>query len=119
MADEQESLSNAEFVTFVLIDHGDGTYGRYYHLRGGSVRVKVGQPVVQGEILAQAGRTGRCQSQQLHFEVLRKDSRRLWGCPKIYWRWQTIPVDFEETRHLPSEEIPGRWLVSNNGAQVR
>lgn len=115
IADLQETSGNHEFGTFVLVDHGDGTFARYYHLRGGTVRVRIGQIVRQGDALAESGRTGRCQSQHLHFEVLRKDRWRLSG-PKIYWGWQTVPVDFEETRNLAPEEIPDRWLVSNNGA---
>ena len=113
MADRQEALGNREFGTFVLIAHGDGTFSRYYHLRGGSFRVRMGQHVRQGDVLAESGRSGRCQSRHLHFEVLRKAKLRLSG-PRIYFQWETIPVDFGETRDLVPEETPDRWLVSHN-----
>lgn len=108
-----KAVGRHEFETYVMIDHGDGTFGRYYHLRGGSVRVKQGQPVRRGQILATAGRSARCQSQHLHFEVVRKASLRLRE-PHLYRRWETIPVDFVETRHLKAADIPGRWLASVN-----
>lgn len=113
VADRQHALGNHEFGTFILIDHGDGTFARYYHIRGGSLKVRVGQPVRQGDMLAESGRSGRCQSRHLHFEVLRNARWRLSG-PRIYWHWQTIPIDFEETTALAPEEIPSRWLVSRN-----
>jgi len=113
--DTAESLGNEEFATRIVIAHGDGTFARYYHLRGGTARVRVGQAVRQGDVLAESGRTGQTQAQHLHFEVLREDRWRLTG-PKLYWTCRTIPVDFEETVQLKPEEIPDRWLVSNNGA---
>jgi len=113
VCDRHAVFKPKEFGTFVLINHGDGTWGRYYHLRGGSIRVRRGQVVRQGDILGESGRTGRCQSRHLHFEVVRKARPKLSG-PKIYRFWRTIPVDFEETRDLRPEQIPGRWLVSRN-----
>ena len=117
LCDRQKAFANREFVTFILINHDDGTWGRYYHLRGGSLRVRKGQRVPRGAVLAQSGRTGRCQSRHLHFEVLRKARWRPSG-PRIYSRWQTIPVDFEETRQLSLDEITGRWLVSRNKSPI-
>jgi len=114
--DPNEVFGNHEFVTCVIIDHGDGTFGRYYHLAGGRTPVKPGQRVARGQILGQSGRTGRCQTRQLHFEVARTAKWRLSG-PKVYDRWETIPVDFEETRQLATDEMPGRWLVSMNSAR--
>lgn len=110
---QHKVFANREFVTFILIDHDDGTWGRYYHLRGGSLRVRKGQRVRQGEILAESGRTGRCQSRHLHFEVLRKAPWRPSG-PRIYSRWRSIPADFEETRRQQPDAIPGHWLISDN-----
>jgi len=114
--DHHAVFTDREFTTFILLDHGDGTWSRYYHLAGGTFRVRPGDFVRQGQVLAESGRTGRCQSRQLHFEVLRKAPWQFSG-PKIYDRWESIPVDFEETRQRTPEDIPGHWLVSHNSGK--
>jgi murein DD-endopeptidase MepM/ murein hydrolase activator NlpD len=113
VSDRHTPMSRRDFDTWLVVDHGDGTYARYYHLRGGTARVSKGQAVRQGEPLAQAGRTGACQSRHLHFEVVRKAPLRLNGT-RIYNRWETVPVRFEEVRNFAPGQIPGRWLVSGN-----
>jgi len=45
-------------MNYVILDHGDGTSGLYYHLDTGSAVVSMGQWVPQGAQLARAGYTG-------------------------------------------------------------
>ncbi|MHB8873182.1 MAG: M23 family metallopeptidase [Myxococcaceae bacterium] len=45
-------------MNYVILDHGDGTTGLYYHLDTGSSSVSVGQWVPQGAQLARTGYTG-------------------------------------------------------------
>lgn len=54
---------------FIRIDHGDGTFGVYYHLRHQGVEVELGQSVCQGEIIGYSGNTGFSTGPHLHFEV--------------------------------------------------
>ena len=68
----------------VVIEHADGTFAIYAHLRpGGSARV--GQPVESGDRIGLSGDTGFSTGPHLHFEVykVRRDGRR-----------QTLPVKF-------------------------
>jgi len=111
--DRQVAQRPREFGTFVVIAHDDGTRARYYHVEGGTARVRPGQLVRQGQALAAVGRTGNCQSLHLHFEVVRSAKRRFSG-PAIYSRWETIPVDFEELRQITPDKLPGNWVVSGN-----
>lgn len=55
----------------IYIEHADGTYGVYAHLRHRSALVEPGQTVRTGQIIAQSGNTGYSTAPHLHFAVLR------------------------------------------------
>ncbi|PRB82666.1 M23 family metallopeptidase [Pseudomonas sp. MYb185] len=54
---------------FVRVLHDDGTMGVYLHLKQGSVNVREGQRVRDGELLALSGNTGNSTGPHLHFVV--------------------------------------------------
>ncbi|WP_374469830.1 M23 family metallopeptidase [Phenylobacterium sp.] len=53
----------------VVIDHGNGWETQYCHLKRGSVRVAVGQPVASGDPIAQVGYSGNTEFPHLHIGV--------------------------------------------------
>lgn len=55
----------------VVIDHGNGLQTRYAHMKPGSITVRVGQTVAQGQQIGQIGSTGNVTGPHLHFEVLK------------------------------------------------
>lgn len=57
------------FANYVMIKHDDGTVAEYAHLKQGSSRVKVGQRVQVGEVIALSGNTGFTTGPHLHFFV--------------------------------------------------
>ena len=57
----------AGYGNVVLIRHGNGLATLYAHLA--SYGVRVGESVERGEPIGQAGCTGSCTGQHLHFEV--------------------------------------------------
>jgi len=65
----------------IVIRHAGGEYSFYAHLAYGSIRVKEGQEVAQGEHIAGVGGTGEEPAVHLHFQVSdgpsMKDSRTL------------------------------------------
>lgn len=55
--------------TFVRINHRDGTYSQYQHLKFRSYTVKVNQEVRQGDLIGYSGKTGGIDKEHLHFQV--------------------------------------------------
>lgn len=54
----------------VIIDHGNGIRTRYAHMYPGSLRVRTGDWVSQGQQIGKIGSTGNSTGPHLHFEVL-------------------------------------------------
>ena len=53
----------------IVLDLGDGQFAYYAHLKPGSVRVKAGDRVRRGDLLAQIGNSGDARWPHLHFQV--------------------------------------------------
>jgi hypothetical protein len=64
----------AKPANFVVLDHGDGYYGLYWHFKRGSVAVKIGQTVAAGTQIGLTGSSGYSSGPHLHFES-RKDGK--------------------------------------------
>jgi murein DD-endopeptidase MepM/ murein hydrolase activator NlpD len=60
---------------FLEIDHGDGTFAWYLHLRQGGNYVAPGRHVRQGEPIAASGNVGRSMLPHLHFQVTNANCR--------------------------------------------
>lgn len=54
----------------VVVDHGDGTYAAYAHLRRGSVAVRAGDEVAVGDVLGHLGNTGNTSMPHLHVQLM-------------------------------------------------
>jgi murein DD-endopeptidase MepM/ murein hydrolase activator NlpD len=54
----------------VVINHGNGEYTFYAHMRPGSVQVSVGQQVTAGQLLGEVGNTGSSSGSHLHFHLM-------------------------------------------------
>eukprot|EP00966_Prymnesium_polylepis_P097034 2247817-Prymnesium_polylepis.1 len=56
-------------ANYVSLRHADGLYSRYYHLRHRGAKVRVGEHVEQGQLIALSGNTGYSGGPHLHFDV--------------------------------------------------
>jgi hypothetical protein len=89
----------------ITLDLGGGQYAWYFHLQRGSVRVRTGDHVRRGELLARVGCSGDPPIPHLHFE-LTTSSRKLAGQGIPYlldkYRIWTNDKNWEtRTRELP------------------
>lgn len=80
----------------VIIDHGNGEFSVYAHLKHGSVAVRVGDQVAAGELLGAIGSSGNSTEPHLHFQSC--DQSDLDRC-------RSVPVSFRDIR-LPLELAP-------------
>jgi hypothetical protein len=53
----------------IVLDLGGGQFAHYLHLRPETIRVKTGDRVRRGEVLAQVGNSGDAREPHLHFEL--------------------------------------------------
>lgn len=53
----------------VIIRHSDGLYSKMSHLKNGSVTIKAGDNVHQGQVIGKAGNSGRSPFPHLHFQL--------------------------------------------------
>lgn len=84
-------------ANYVVIDHGDGYFGLYWHFKRGSVAVAVDQTVAMGTQIGLTGSSGFSTGPHLHFESW-KDGR--WfepsagGCRSGDSSWVSQPPVF-------------------------
>jgi hypothetical protein len=69
--DEQEFATdeNSPAGNYIVIDHLNGEFSVFGHIRQGSSRVRVGQMVQQGERIAAMGASGTSLFPHLHYEL--------------------------------------------------
>lgn len=106
--------SHANLVNYILIDHGDGTTSLYLHLQKGSVVVKEGEEVKQGQVIGKADSSGYVCGAHLHFQV-QKTPSRIWiddQGQKKGWYTQSVQISFADqdvqNKHLDGIPTGGK-----------
>lgn len=85
-------LGGAGFLlgNHVVLDHGEGLYSAYAHLRRRSVLVGVGDRVRDGQVLGACGNSGNTSEPHLHFQLM--DRANLNCAAGVPFRWDGIEV---------------------------
>jgi murein DD-endopeptidase MepM/ murein hydrolase activator NlpD len=76
---------------YIMVQHSDSTFGRYYHLTHGGALAQLGDQVEAGDTIARSGNTGASAGPHLHFDVTKQCFQ--WGCPTIPIRFRNAGVD--------------------------
>ncbi|HEV8001170.1 MAG TPA: peptidoglycan DD-metalloendopeptidase family protein, partial [Planctomycetaceae bacterium] len=118
-------------VNYIDIDFGSGWELHYYHLREGSVAVKVGDHVTPGEQIGLVGSSGDSTDPHLHFAVYHEGQNvETYVDPQDYWldpTWRNLPysgnvpgvLDSGITNYDPAvdmKERPADMSVFNESA---
>ncbi|HKR60899.1 MAG TPA: M23 family metallopeptidase [Pyrinomonadaceae bacterium] len=95
---------------YIVVDHLNGEYSWFGHIKQGSARVKVGQLVKQGEVIAAVGAAGSSLFPHLHYEL-----RNGGGAKEV----EGLPSYFSSFRRiLGARSINVRKGAINTGALV-
>lgn len=70
----------AEKHNGISIDHGNGEFTWYIHARNGSIQVKQGDRVEQGQLLGEVGNSGGSALPHLHFTLVHERLSVPWSC---------------------------------------
>ena len=93
---------------FVIIDIGNKKYACYAHMVNGSVRVKAGDVVKEGQVIGLMGNSGNSDLPHLHFQVVTDTPSFLGaeGYPHVYRSFDSLGmVNF--TRVGERQAVPG------------
>jgi murein DD-endopeptidase MepM/ murein hydrolase activator NlpD len=82
--DDQDGNGYKRPNNYVVIRHDDGTCGHYLHIRKGGSRVRVGNTIEQGQVIAASGNVGNSMMPHLHFHVTAPEMNR------------TLPITFRD-----------------------
>ncbi|HEY9331013.1 MAG TPA: M23 family metallopeptidase [Streptomyces sp.] len=97
----------------LVLDLGDGTYAMYAHLRRGSLRVRVGEEVRAGQMLAECGNSGNSTEPHVHFQLMDDpDLDVAVGIP-FTWRGIGLPANGEA---FTTGDAVGRHPAPDAGA---
>lgn len=69
IADFAAIAAGKECGNGILLDHGDGWETQYCHLKQGSIAVRLGDVLKQGDVLGQVGQSGMADFPHLHLTV--------------------------------------------------
>ena len=68
-----KTMKYQSFGNYVTIYHEDGTMANYFHIKKRGSKVKVGDKVEAGQVIALSGNTGWSSGPHLHFQVFSFD----------------------------------------------
>ncbi len=85
--DSNKGGKTAEFAALanrIIIEHQDGTYAYYYHLKYKGVLVELGEYVNAGQVIGLSGNTGWSTTPHLHFVVKKPTYAGLVSIPTYF-----------------------------------
>jgi murein DD-endopeptidase MepM/ murein hydrolase activator NlpD len=111
------SIKYDAYNNFVLIRHEDGTLGHYCHLQKGGCKVRAGQKVKPGDLIALSGNTGFSSGPHLHFCVFKTtNGRERASIPIKFIAAEGEGLTLLTGRNYKALQAPSTMARSSNGA---
>ena len=106
-----EITPDTVFGNHIVLDLGGQQFATYCHLQPGSVRVKVGDRVRRGQVLAKIGDSGDARQPHVHFQVqTSSDPMAGEGVPYLIDHYRVKAAD--DVWHARTRELPlGGMLI--------
>ncbi len=92
----------------IIIDIGNGNFAFYAHLQPNSFRVKVGDPVKRGQVVALLGNSGNATGPHLHFQMNDSAQPDAEGIPYVFDSFEVLGIETME------EFFKGEWKPGPN-----
>ncbi len=94
---------------YILLKVAGNRYAVYGHLQTGNIRVKKGQKVKRGDVLAQVGNSGNSTAPHLHFQMVNAPFTVAEGIPFVFNAYEHLGnID----QPLDKYEAGGIWRTS-------
>ncbi len=90
--------NNIKYLNYMTIQHSNGEFSQYAHLKHKSSSVKVGDKVKQGQPIALSGNTGFTTIPHLHFQVFKLNNSKV--------GWETLKIRFKEKIEVDTSDRP-------------
>ena len=97
----------------VTLDLGNGQFAYYCHLQPGSVRVKAGQRLKRGQVMALIGSSGDAREPHLHFEIT--NSPKALAGEGLPYLIDQLRVKSENGSESRTRELPLKDMVIDFG----
>lgn len=86
---------------YIIINHGSNEYSVICHIRQHSLKVKVGEKVTQGQIIASAGNSGASDIPHIHYQLQNgRDILSSEGLPSLFKNYYLILGS--KGKHIPA-----------------
>ncbi len=89
----------------IIIQHSNHEYSVLSFLKQGSIRVKLGEKVIRGQVVAQCGNSGNATEPLIHFHL--QDSPYLQTAKGIKFYFEQATVTKEGKKELQLNYLPG------------
>ena len=94
-----DGIHNRDDMTgnFVMLDIGNGIIASYAHLMPYSIKVKVGDYVRKGDVIAKIGNSGNSTAPHLHFHLSKQDNqnKKTTNTFEMFWLSEGISYVFD------------------------
>lgn len=88
--------NDMKYLNYMTIQHSDGEFSQYAHLKYKGALVKLGDIVRKGQLIAISGNTGFTTAPHLHFQIFKLNNTEI--------GWETLKIRFNERIFIDRKE---------------